>query len=95
MFERLPVPYGLVRSGVAPDHPKLKQAIKVYAKIAESKEYNYLGNVTVGTAISVAELRATHHAVIFTCGAETDRRLGIPGEDLPGSYTATEFVGLV
>ena len=93
MFERLPVPYGLVRSGVAPDHPKLKQAIKVYAKIAESKEYNYLGNVTVGTAISVEELRATHHAVIFTCGAETDRRLGIPGEDLPGSYTATEFVG--
>ncbi len=93
MFERLPVPYGLVRSGVAPDHPKLKQAIKVYAKIAESEQFNYIGNVSVGTDISVDELRETHHAVIFTCGAETDRRLGIPGEDLPGSYTATEFVG--
>ena len=93
MFERLPVPYGLVRSGVAPDHPKLKQAIKVYAKIAEEEQFNYVGNVTVGTDISVDELRETHHAVILTCGAETDRRLGIPGENLPGSYTATEFVG--
>ncbi len=93
MFERLPVPYGLVRSGVAPDHPKLKQAIKVYARIAESGEFNYIGNVTAGRDISIDELRATHHAVILTCGAETDRRLGIPGEDLQGSYTATEFVG--
>ena len=93
MFERLPVPYGLVRSGVAPDHPKLKQAIKVYARIAEAEEFNYIGNVSVGTDISVAELRESHHAVILTCGAETDRRLGIPGEDLHGSYTATEFVG--
>ena len=93
MFERLPVPYGLVRSGVAPDHPKLKQAIKVYARLAEAEQFNYIGNVAVGTDISVDELRATHHAVILTCGAETDRRLGIPGEDLPGSHTATEFVG--
>lgn len=93
MFERLPAPYGLVRSGVAPDHPKLKQAIKVYEKIATAEQFNYIGNVTVGTDLSVAELRASHHAVILTCGAETDRRLGIPGEDLPGSYTATEFVG--
>ena len=93
MFERLPVPYGLVRSGVAPDHPKLKQAIKVYARIAEAEEFNYIGNVSVGTDISVDELRESHHAVILTCGAETDRRLGIPGEDLHGSYTATEFVG--
>ena len=93
MFERLPVPYGLVRSGVAPDHPKLKQAIKVYAKIAESEEFNFLGNVTVGKDISVEELQETHHAVIFTCGAETDRKLGVPGEDLSGSHTATEFVG--
>ena len=93
MFERLPVPYGLVRSGVAPDHPKLKQAIKVYARLAEAGEFNYIGNVTAGRDISIDELRATHHALILTCGAETDRRLGIPGEDLPGSYTATEFVG--
>jgi len=93
LIERLPAPYGLVRSGVAPDHPKLKQAIKVYDKIAsENAELNYIGNVTVGKDITVDELRESHHAVIFTCGAETDRRLGIPGEDLLGSYTATEFV---
>ena len=93
MFERLPVPYGLVRSGVAPDHPKLKQVIKVYARLAEAEEFNYIGNVTAGSDISIDELRSNHHAVILTCGAETDRRLGIPGEDLAGSYTATEFVG--
>ena len=93
LIERLAAPYGLVRSGVAPDHPKLKQAIKVYDKIAsENPQLNYIGNVTVGKDITVDELRESHHAVIFTCGAETDRRLGIPGEDLLGSYTATEFV---
>lgn len=93
MFERLPSPYGLVRSGVAPDHQKLKQAIQVYAKIAEQPEFNFIGNVTVGKDISIAELCTTHHAVIFTYGAETNRRLGISGDDLPGSHTATEFVG--
>ncbi len=93
MFERLPVPYGLVRSGVAPDHPKLKSPAKIYARIAAAETFNYLGNVTVGEDISIDELRRAHHAVILTCGAETDRRLGIPGEDLPGSHTATEFVG--
>jgi ferredoxin/flavodoxin---NADP+ reductase len=93
MIERLPTPFGLVRSGVAPDHPKLKEAILVYERIARAPGFNFLGNVTVGCDISVAELRSTHHAVIFACGAETDRRMGITGEDLPGSYTATEFVG--
>ncbi len=93
IIERLPSPYGLVRSGVAPDHQKLKQAIKLYEKIATSEDFNLISNVTVGTDISVDELCASHHAVIFTCGAETDRRLGIPGEDLRGSHTATEFVG--
>src|SRR3990172_3679554 len=93
MLERLPNPYGLVRSGVAPDHPKLKQAIQVFDKIAQSPGFNFIGNVTVGRDIMVAELCQTHHAIIFTCGAESDRKLGIPGEDLPGSYTATEFVG--
>jgi ferredoxin--NADP+ reductase len=93
MFERLPAPYGLVRNGVAPDHPKLKEAILVYAKIAEHPRFNFLGNVTVGRDLSVEELRASHHAILFCCGAETDRKLGIPGEDLPGSHTATEFVG--
>ncbi len=93
MFERLPIPYGLVRSGVAPDHPKLKNAIKVYAKLSEAPEFRYFGNVTVGSDITVEELKQAYHAVIFTCGAETDRKLGIPGEDLTGSHTATEFVG--
>jgi len=93
MIERLPVPYGLVRSGVAPDHPKLKQAIQVYARIAESPDFRLLANVNVGKDLSVAELSETHDAVIFANGAESDRKLGIPGEDLDGSHTATEFVG--
>ena len=93
MYERLPVPYGLVRSGVAPDHPKLKQAILVYDKIARSSGFRFIGNVTVGRDLVVAEMRDAYHAIIFTSGAESDRRLGIPGEDLPGSHTATEFVG--
>jgi ferredoxin/flavodoxin---NADP+ reductase len=92
MLESLPSPYGLVRSGVAPDHPKLKQAILLYDKIAQSPEFNLIANVTVGKDISVDELRDSHHAIIFTCGAESDRKLGIPGEDLAASYTATEFV---
>ncbi len=92
VLERLPSPFGLVRSGVAPDHPKLKQAILLYDKIAQSPEFNLIANVTVGKDISVDELRSSHHAIIFTCGAESDRKLGIPGEDMPGSYTATEFV---
>ncbi len=93
ILERLPSPFGLVRSGVAPDHQKLKQAIKLYEKVAESPEFNLIANVTVGTDISVKELCDAYHAVIFTCGAESDRKLGVPGEDLKGSYTATEFVG--
>lgn len=92
MIERLPAPYGLVRYGVAPDHPKLKEAILVYAVIARLPHFNLLGNVTVGRDVTVDELRTHYHGIIFACGAETDRRLGIPGEDLPGSHTATEFV---
>jgi ferredoxin--NADP+ reductase len=93
MIERLPAPFGLVRNGVAPDHPKLKQAILVYEKIAESPAFSFYGNVTVGRDVSVDDLRRLYHAVIFTCGAESDRKLGVPGEDLKGSHTATEFVG--
>jgi NADPH-dependent glutamate synthase beta chain and related oxidoreductases len=93
MLERLPAPYGLVRNGVAPDHQKLKQVIQLYDKIAEAKQFNFLGNVTAGRDITIAELKNTHHAIIFACGAESDRKLGIPGENLHGSHTATEFVG--
>ena len=86
MIERLPTPFGLVRSGVAPEHPKLKEAILVYDRIAHAPGFNFLGNVSVGRDVSVAELRASHHAVIFACGAETDRRMGIRSET--GTLTA-------
>ena len=92
MFDRLPAPFGLVRYGVAPDHPKIKNVIKVYEKTASDERFSFFGNVAVTTDISVVELRAFFDAVIFACGAQADRRLGIAGEDLPGSYTATEFV---
>jgi ferredoxin--NADP+ reductase len=93
MLERLPAPFGLVRFGVAPDHPKLKEAIAVYDRIARSPGFRFYGNVTVGRDVPVEALIEAYHAVIFASGAESDRRLGVPGEDLPGSYTATEFVG--
>jgi len=93
MIERLPTPYGLVRSGVAPDHQKLKQPILAYDEIARNAEFVLLGNVAVGRDISVAELQASHHAVILACGAHKDKPLGVPGEDLTGSHAATEFVG--
>lgn len=93
MFERLPTPYGLVRSGVAPDHQKLKQPIQVFDRIAREPNFQLLGNVTIGSDVAVDELRSAYHAVIFACGAQVDRRMNIPGEELPGSHTATEFVG--
>jgi ferredoxin--NADP+ reductase len=93
MFERLPTPFGLVRGGVAPDHPKIKSVTRVFDRIAGNNHYRFIGNVTIGEDISVEELKHFYDAVIFAIGAETDRRLNIPGEDLPGSYTATEFVG--
>jgi len=93
MFDRLPTPFGLVRGGVAPDHAKIKNVIKVYEKIAAQDGFQFLGNVNVGTDVTVDTLRRFYDAILFATGAETDRPLGIPGEDLPGSYTATEFVG--
>ncbi|MDZ4767699.1 MAG: FAD-dependent oxidoreductase [Chloroflexota bacterium] len=93
MFERLPTPYGLVRGGVAPDHPKIKTVAKVYEKIALKPGFRFFGNVEFGSGITHADLSARYHAVIYAVGAQTDRRLGIPGEDLPGSHAATEFVG--
>ncbi|HBR14320.1 MAG TPA: NADP oxidoreductase [Candidatus Omnitrophica bacterium] len=92
MFDRLPSPYGLVRYGVAPDHQKIKNVIKVYERIAEKKGFAFWGNVNVGRDISLGELKRFFDAVILAYGAETDKKLGIPGEDLPGSHTATEFV---
>jgi ferredoxin--NADP+ reductase len=92
MFDRLPTPYGLVRFGVAPDHPKIKSVIRVYEKTAARPEFRFFGNVEVGRDMSIEELRRRYHAVVFAYGTATDRHLGIPGEDLPGSHPATEFV---
>ena len=93
MFDRLPTPYGLVRGGVAPDHPKIRSVTKVYEKIADAPGFTYWGNVRIGTDITIETLRKHFDAIILAYGAETDRRLGIPGEDLAGSHTATSFVG--
>jgi ferredoxin--NADP+ reductase len=92
MFDRLPTPYGLVRAGVAPDHPKIKSVIRVYEKAAARPGYRFFGNVEVGHDVSVAELAERYHAIVFAYGTETDRHLGIPGEEMPGSHAATEFV---
>jgi ferredoxin--NADP+ reductase len=92
MYEALPAPFGLVRYGVAPDHPKIKNIIARYEKTAAHAAFAFFGNVEVGRDIAVEEMRRFYDAVVFANGAQTDRRLGIPGEDLGGSYTATEFV---
>src|SRR6186997_296313 len=92
VFDRLPTPFGLVRAGVAPDHPKIKSVIRVYEKTAARPEFRFFGNVEVGRDMSIEELRRRYHAVVFAYGTATDRHLGIPGEDLPGSHPATEFV---
>ncbi len=92
MFDRLPAPFGLVRYGVAPDHPKIKNVIKVYEKVAEKNGFSFLGNITIGKDLSVDELRTFYDAVIFACGSQTEKHMGIPGEDDPASHSATEFV---
>ncbi len=92
MFEKLPVPFGLVRYGVAPDHLKIKNVTKIFEKTAENPNFSFFGNVTVGKNITVFELQRFYDAIIFAIGAEADRKLGINGEELVGSYTATEFV---
>jgi ferredoxin/flavodoxin---NADP+ reductase len=92
MFDRLPTPFGLVRAGVAPDHPKIKNVIRRYEKTAASEGFRFFGNVEVGRDVNPAELAERYHAVVYAYGSATDRQLGIPGEDLPGSHAATEFV---
>jgi ferredoxin/flavodoxin---NADP+ reductase len=92
MLERLPTPWGLVRLGVAPDHPKLKTVSRAFEKIADLPGFRFLGNVEIGRDLTHDDLVRLYDAVIYAVGAQTDRRLGIPGEDLPGSWPATEFV---
>jgi ferredoxin/flavodoxin---NADP+ reductase len=93
MIERLPTPWGLVRSGVAPDHPKIKSVTRIYEKTAAHPRFRYFGNVTFGEHVSREELLERYHAVVYATGSPSDRPLGIPGEDLSGSHAATEFVG--
>jgi len=93
ILDRYPVPYGLIRFGVAPDHQSLKAVSKRYDKVAESAGVDFIGNVSVGRDISVAELLGLYDAVILATGAPHDRKLGIPGEDLPGVVGSAEFVG--
>ena len=93
MIERLPTPWGLVRSGVAPDHPKIKSVTRVYEKTASHPRFRFFGNVVFGEHVSRAELLSHYHAIVYATGTPLDRPLGIPGEELPGSHAATEFVG--
>jgi ferredoxin/flavodoxin---NADP+ reductase len=92
LLERLPTPWGLVRLGVAPDHPQLKTASRVFEKIAARPGFRFFGNVEVGRDVTHDVLLELYDAVVYAVGSQTDRRLGIPGEDLPGSWPATEFV---
>jgi ferredoxin--NADP+ reductase len=93
MFEQLPVPYGLVRFGVAPDHPKLKQVTAAFDRIARTPGFRFIGGVAVGRDVTIDELRASYDAVILATGADVSRCLGIPGESLPGIHHAGDFVG--
>jgi ferredoxin--NADP+ reductase len=92
MIERLPTPWGLVRLGVAPDHPKLKTVSRAFERTAQKPGFRFFGNVEVGRHLSHEDLTRLYDAAIYAFGAQTDRRLGIPGEDLPGSWSATELV---
>jgi ferredoxin--NADP+ reductase len=93
MLEMLPTPWGLVRSGVAPDHPKIKSVSNVFEKTATDQRFRFFGNIAVGEHVQAAELAERYDAVIYAVGAQSDRPLGIPGEDLPGSVAAVDFVG--
>ncbi len=93
MLEMLPTPWGLVRSGVAPDHPKIKSISAQFEKTAADPRFRFFGNIAVGEHVQAAELAERYDAVVYAVGAQSDRHLGIPGEDLPGSVAAVDFVG--
>ena len=92
LYDRLPTPFGLVRAGVAPDHPKIKSVTRVYEKTARHPAFRYFGGVELGRDVTREDLLERYHALLYAFGTATDRRLGIPGEDLEGSHAATEFV---
>jgi ferredoxin--NADP+ reductase len=93
IYERLPTPWGLVRAGVAPDHPKIKSVTNLYERTAEHPRLRLFANVEFGRHLTIEDLREHYHAVIYAVGTPTGRAMGIPGEELPGSYSATDFVG--
>ena len=93
MLEMLPTPWGLVRSGVAPDHPKIKSISAQFEKTALDPRFRFFGNIVVGEHVQTTELAERYDAVIYAVGAQSDRALGIPGEELPGSVAAVDFVG--
>jgi ferredoxin/flavodoxin---NADP+ reductase len=93
LYERLPTPWGLVRAGVAPDHPKIKSVTNLYERTAEHPRLRLFANVEFGRHVTLADLRRHYHAIVYAVGTPTDRTMGIPGEDLAGSYAATDFVG--
>lgn len=92
VYDRLPTPYGLVRAGVAPDHQKIKAVTAAFDKVAANPRFRFFGGVEFGKDLTLGDLRAHYHQVLYCTGAQTDRRMGIPGEDLQGSHPATEFV---
>ena len=87
-----PTPFGLVRGGVAPDHQKIKSVTKAFDRVAQRPNFRFFGYVELGRDVTLADLRAHYHQILYSTGAQTDRNLGIPGEDLGGSHAATEFV---
>ncbi|XP_023226420.1 NADPH:adrenodoxin oxidoreductase, mitochondrial-like isoform X1 [Centruroides sculpturatus] len=93
LYEKLPVPFGLVRFGVAPDHPEVKNVINTFTKTAANERFSFFGNVNVGKDITLSDLRSAYHAVIMCYGAEKDLHLGIPGENTPNVIAARKFVG--
>ncbi len=92
MFDLLPTPHGLVRHGVAPDHQKIKSVSKVYDRIASNPGFRFFGFVEFGRDVTLADLKRRYHQIVFSTGAQTDKKIDIPGENLTGSHTATEFV---
>lgn len=92
MYERLPIPFGLVRYGVAPDHPEVKNCQDRFTEIAASPNFDFIGNIEVGKDVPLSLLKENYDAILFSYGASEDRKLGLPGEDLPGVYSARDFV---
>src|SRR5215813_15017796 len=92
LYDRVPTPYGLVRAGVAPDHQKIKSVTAAFDKVAAHPRFRFFGGIELGKDIAPSDLRQHYHQIVYSTGAQTDRRMGIPGEDFAGSHPATEFV---